>query len=524
MKRTITIVVIVLIMISSTGCRARRLAKQAAQTAPAEQPAQAVPQSQAQPPAAPAGGSNILFQDDFQDGNSDGWVITSGWTVNQDGEVYTFGTQVAGGAYVKSGGASDYIYSARLKLDTGVASLIFRWSKAGRYLVQVQPELIYLIKEAPTSTYNIMLQAPVSGMDQWHTFSIAIEGGHIQVSIEQALVLDFTDPIPLGRGTIGVGASDSTSVSVDDVLVSRLQQSLAPASPPAQAQPAPQQAPAVIAAPPVDESFEIEDIPEPQVIEEVEEDANQEQPESPPENPSLGGHPDLTIRRLDLSKTSVSKGEPLRVSVVVLNSGNAVAGAFTTAWLPDQRSSIIGCSWDINRLEEGQECDLSCDYPGYPQAGEFSSMAYADAEMEIAESSETNNEQRGSVTVQGGANGEPGEGNLPDLMFSAATHPDSVTFRETVKFVLQVVNIGTAPAGAFTVLFIPDINTGVVACSFDYAGLAVNETQRFNCSYVYIDIGTFTFRNTVDSESDVVESNENNNVDSGTIEVKPITQ
>ena len=400
MKRTITTIVVVLIMISSTGCRGRRLAKQAEQVAPVEQPAQAVQQPQAQLPVVVESGSNILFQDDFQDGNPDGWVISAGWTVNQDGDVYTFGTQVAGGAYVKSGGATDYVYAARLKLDSGVASLIFRWSKAGRYLLQVQSDVIYLIKEAPIGTYSILLQAPAPSLGQWHTYSIALEGGHIQISIDQAVVLDYTDTIPLGRGTIGAGASDSTSVSVDDVLVSRLQQSLAPASPPAQAQPAPQQAPAVIAAPPVDDSFEIEE------FEEVEDEFNEEQPEEPEnggENSS--GTTDLSLQSLDLSTTSLDTGEPLHVTVAVRNFGNVDVGAFTTTWLPDDRSNIIGCSWDIDHLEAQQLHEFSCDYTGYAQAGEYSSVAYADAENEIMENNEANNGQSSSVTVQGAAGG-----------------------------------------------------------------------------------------------------------------------
>lgn len=507
MKRAITFTLITIIILTSSGCRARRQAQQTPEPAVVEQSSQVdqqaevEQQAQAQQPVGVAGDSNILFQDDFQDGNPDGWVISAGWTINQDGDVYTFGTQVAGAAYVKSGGAIDYNYAARMNLDSGNASLIFRWSKSGRYLLQFQADGVYLIKEFPIGTHAAVAQAPALDQGQWHDINIACQAGHIQVSIDGQVTLDYTDANPLPRGTIGVGAADSTSVSVDDVVVSRLQGALAQVQPPAQVQPAPQQAPVVIAAPPIDESFEIEDVVEPEV----------DQPDNPIVNQPSGGQPDLSIRRLDIADTSVDAGEPVRVSIVVLNSGNTTAGAFTATWLPDYRSNLIGCSWDISSLEAGQERDLACDYPGYGQAGEFSSMAYADAEQEILESNENNNSTRGSITVSANPNQSGQGGNLPDLVITGVTFPDRMFFRDTARFRIQIVNNGTAAAGAFTVTFIPDVNTGVIACSVDIDGLGVSETQLVNCTYVYIDIGEFNFRITVDSENEIAELEEGNN-------------
>jgi hypothetical protein len=40
--------------------------------------------------------------------------------------------------------------------------------------------------------------------DQWHRFAVRVEGGRSQVELDGRLVLDFTDPNPLGYGYIGL--------------------------------------------------------------------------------------------------------------------------------------------------------------------------------------------------------------------------------------------------------------------------------------------------------------------------------
>lgn len=44
----------------------------------------------------------ILFRDDFQDGNTDGWGISSAWEVNQEGDAYTFESDGEGSAWIGS--------------------------------------------------------------------------------------------------------------------------------------------------------------------------------------------------------------------------------------------------------------------------------------------------------------------------------------------------------------------------------------------------------------------------------------
>ena len=164
--------------------------------------------------------SLILFWDNFQDGNTNGWIVNSGWEVQQDGDIYNFQSAMDGAAYLPFGvDWTDYVYRAVVKVDEGGVSLNYLLSSEGRYAIFYHESGLYLVKDAPLGEVTVLAQTTQPALGEWHWFTIAMQGAHIQVYVDKVLALDYTDPDPLTAGTAGLGAVDGPAVSVDDVLI-----------------------------------------------------------------------------------------------------------------------------------------------------------------------------------------------------------------------------------------------------------------------------------------------------------------
>lgn len=234
MKRKLLIAVILLILAVSSGCRARSKRQAARATALARTPtavAQAPtetaqpgpsPSPVAAPVEAPAAGEAILFQDDFQDGRADDtWQVQSAWTVQQDGERYTFDASGQGLAWVQGGGEwTDYAYRAAVRLSAGSASLIFRGSRQGRYELHFTPQGTSLRRQPAAAAATTLAESDlVLAAGRWHKVAIVARGGQFVVRVDDAPALSATDDDPLLAGTVGVLAEAAAEISVDNVLV-----------------------------------------------------------------------------------------------------------------------------------------------------------------------------------------------------------------------------------------------------------------------------------------------------------------
>ncbi len=92
---------------------------------------------------------NILFRDDFQDGDAQGWQVGGAWVVQQDGDLYTFDATGQGYAFVPKGvgWAGDYAFKCSYALSAGALGFSFDATQTGRYYVYVDKDLISLVKE-----------------------------------------------------------------------------------------------------------------------------------------------------------------------------------------------------------------------------------------------------------------------------------------------------------------------------------------------------------------------------------------
>jgi len=311
--------------------------------------------------------SSVLFQDDFQDGQAENWKTMASWFVQQSGDIYTFGAVGRGGSWVSEGyNWQDYVFQADTMLTNGSLILSFDFTDAGRYLLVQREDGLFLVKEQPPGKFNVVAQTGSSTPGVWHKSAIHNIGGHIQVYIDGGLWIDYSDPLPLVKGTIGVGTLDGSQAMVDNILVSKITgplPSVPVVAPPAVAdiESIELELEDIADVIPIDE---IEPLPEPELAPPQEPQAvDQEQlPQVVPEVKQ----PDLTLSSPVIEPSNAESGQRLKITIIAQNQGSAQAGAFTINWYPTN-AQIVGCSWDINQLAVGTAKKVSCDFPGYPQ-------------------------------------------------------------------------------------------------------------------------------------------------------------
>ena len=167
---------------------------------------------------------NILFRDDFQDGNSEGWQVESSWVVQQDGDIYTFDTTGDGFAYVPAGlgWEGDYAYRLTYLLRTGTVAFSFDATRDGRYYVAIGDGLISLVKQDANGDKTMLAQAEAPEIEVQHYLVIAKQEGKIQVYVDRTLWLAAEDRSPLTQGTIIVGSVEGTDAWVDNVMVNKI--------------------------------------------------------------------------------------------------------------------------------------------------------------------------------------------------------------------------------------------------------------------------------------------------------------
>ena len=207
------------------------------------------------PTPAPACRPGVLYCEDFEDGRADGWVLSdprgnpsSGWKVIREGTNDVFEGEGHQWATLENHSWGDYRVRFRLKLQGGVIHLNYRLGEVGRYFIGFHQEGLYLEKTGGSLTST----ANAHSLGTWHTIEISGWGGHIQVSVDGKVELDYTDAKPLRNGTIAFESLDDSSAQVDDIeiLPAGPEPTVRPPQPKPQAQPPPQPQPQPQAKPP----------------------------------------------------------------------------------------------------------------------------------------------------------------------------------------------------------------------------------------------------------------------------------
>jgi len=105
---------------------------------------------------------------------------------------------------------------------------------------------------------------------------------------------------------------------------------------------------------------------------------------------------------------------------------------------------------------------------------------------------------------------EPGEVYYPDLYIHEYTISEDPIQNEEITVHIEIVNQGDADAGSFRWEWWA--NEDDIECEDEIGWLDVGEKETVECEFTYEDFGSFGTKVVVDSDFDVDESDEDNNV------------
>lgn len=183
------------------------------------------------------GQPGVLFQDDFNDGNADGWYVLEGdWRVVN----YEYMDDRVGAGYrmdvttVGSPTWADYVYEAQVLLEQREGGLAFRVSDDSRsgYMTTIRPHLqdALLMKawDFPSMSHVYLDQVAFSASyNTWYTMKVVVEGSDMTVYVDDQPILSATDA-EFAAGKIGLYQVKSIA-RYDNVLVTALESPAPPA-------------------------------------------------------------------------------------------------------------------------------------------------------------------------------------------------------------------------------------------------------------------------------------------------------
>lgn len=175
-------------------------------------------------PYCPGFAQIVLFQDDFEDGNADGWDLEPGWQVEAEGGNYVLSG--SGHSFARTGDESwrNYSFKARVKLmdDQSGTHLNYR-DMCERYFIGFDLGQIYLWKTAPCGTHTELVSVDEShDVNRWYTVKIVGDQANIKVYVDDVLKIDYTGSDPVLAGAISFETHPDTHVHFDDVIVTAL--------------------------------------------------------------------------------------------------------------------------------------------------------------------------------------------------------------------------------------------------------------------------------------------------------------
>jgi subtilase family serine protease len=213
----------------------------------------------------------------------------------------------------------------------------------------------------------------------------------------------------------------------------------------------------------------------------------------PTEEPNFGFKPDYAA-------ATVTQGVPNTVTVTVQNIGNSPSPGFVTSWNPDALGIIVPGVQTLTQqtgpLGPGESRELTYSFT-YPKAGNFRSIAQADAFNTVKETNEANNELILNITV------------LPahiDLGFTGPIKfsPAQPVVGEKATATFTIRNFGPIASEGFAVQLTAQ-QEGVPQTQF-VAGLNVGEEKTLTFPVTYFKKGSYTATAVIDPFNQVVKT------------------
>lgn len=162
----------------------------------------------------------LLYAEDFESGTAEGWRLEPGWQVAQ----HDAGTGLVGRGHVwarlTNEAWEDYRFRFKVRLvPAGALHANLRLAGPSRYFIGLNRDRIYLNKQTGPDSFSGNLATAAGLGAGWQTIEIAGYGPTLSVSVNEQLVLEFTDPEPLTSGGIAFESLGESQVYIDDVEV-----------------------------------------------------------------------------------------------------------------------------------------------------------------------------------------------------------------------------------------------------------------------------------------------------------------
>lgn len=308
------------------------------------------PQPRGQAPAyRQCEGEQLLYAEDFNDGQAQNWKLEPGWSV-KDGQM-----RGEGHAWARNEDSTwenlTYYVIFGLREGRGGVHVSARVSGKGRYVAYLHPWGYGLSKEAGWTGKFDGLADEEKELDVtlWHTLAFAAHGARIEMALDGVQQFSVRDKDPLPEGGIALETIDDGFVLIDAVWVCGTQDA--------------------VVAPPPDTVTKIPVAPKP---------------------PAGTNRPDLNVRAIDYESYDPSS-QTLRLKLAVNNSGDAAAGTFLIRL---QESGWTGGSdYKVDGLQPGETKRILVELYIPERLVDHSTTyeAVADPENLVRESDEQNN-------------------------------------------------------------------------------------------------------------------------------------
>lgn len=169
-----------------------------------------------------------LFADDFQDANTEGWMLSPGWGLVQDGEnLFLSAATPNETATVTTTAPADFVLSARVRVTWGNKAHIAFRAGVENYLLTLDlvGHTATVSRGATILGQTALTLPPADENGQlpliWQTVNIQAVGDNIVVAVDGTTVASFADPAPLPAGAIifSTDAVNTGSVAIDDINI-----------------------------------------------------------------------------------------------------------------------------------------------------------------------------------------------------------------------------------------------------------------------------------------------------------------
>ena len=172
--------------------------------------------------------SSILFQDNFDDGNANGWDPSQGtWIVKKDetGNYIYEGTGPDNYPQTWPGSKdwTDYAFESRIKIKKGTVFVLVRGNGSYFYNVSINTSDISLARwNSSKSEYKVVksLSYPIQ-LNKWYLVRVEIVGQQYKLYIDNKLLTSYTyeSDSPVIKGGVGYYIGGGETVQIDDVRV-----------------------------------------------------------------------------------------------------------------------------------------------------------------------------------------------------------------------------------------------------------------------------------------------------------------